>query len=180
MSRKTDFAILGILTHGPQTGYDIKKHISNSIGYFWQESYGQLYPTLKSLVKRGFAVMHTEATEGKPDRKVYQITEPGLIEFRKWLLIPIENLPKLRNEFLLKLFFGKQVPVEINISHLQRYKEYCQSYLEDLENVRLIIEEQAGQSDKVYWLITVSNGHHLLKAAIEWCNESIQILKKGL
>jgi len=112
---KTSFAILGILTHGPQSGYDIKKHIGQSIGYFWQESYGQLYPALKTLVEQEYATMQVEKNDGKPDKKVYQITDRGKTALKAWLEKPIESMPKVRHELLLKLFFGKQTSTEVKI-----------------------------------------------------------------
>ena len=30
---------------------------------------------------------------------------------------------QLRNELLLKLFFGNLVPIEVNIEHLEKYKK---------------------------------------------------------
>ena len=49
--KPTAFVILGILAiHPHQSGYEIRKTVQQTVGFFWGESYGQLYPTLKSLV----------------------------------------------------------------------------------------------------------------------------------
>ena len=48
--KKSKYAILGMLSIEPMSGYDIKKEIEESISNFWTESYGQIYPVLKSLV----------------------------------------------------------------------------------------------------------------------------------
>lgn len=55
-SGNTMFAVLGVLTKGVYSGYDIKKHFSGSLHHFWSESYGQIYPALKELVAQGYAV----------------------------------------------------------------------------------------------------------------------------
>ena len=47
------FALLGILSLCPGSGYDIKKMVESSIGYFWSESYGRIYPLLEQLMKEG-------------------------------------------------------------------------------------------------------------------------------
>ena len=45
---RTAYVVLGILAiHDNQSGYEIRKTIEQSVGFFWGESYGQLYPTLK-------------------------------------------------------------------------------------------------------------------------------------
>ena len=60
--RKTRFAILGLLSWKPMSGYDIKKLIEMGLQYFWQESYEQLYPTLEALVAEGLG-----GTQGRFD-----------------------------------------------------------------------------------------------------------------
>ena len=44
----TPNALLGLLSLRPMSGYDIRQVISESIGYFWSESYGQIYPGLEA------------------------------------------------------------------------------------------------------------------------------------
>ena len=52
---KTRFAVLGILSYGPMSGYDIKKFYEKNVAGFWSESYGQIYPILKRLAEEGLA-----------------------------------------------------------------------------------------------------------------------------
>jgi PadR family transcriptional regulator, regulatory protein AphA len=112
MSRdnKSRYAILGLLSLGPMSGYDIKKTIEASLSNFWSESYGQIYPILKSLVADGLATVSVETQTGKPNRYVYALTRAGQDELERWLHRPAEYEVG-RNELLLKLFFGWQVPV---------------------------------------------------------------------
>ena len=51
--KKTRFVILGLLNEEPLSGYDIKKIIDIRMSFFWQESYGQIYPELAKLKKEG-------------------------------------------------------------------------------------------------------------------------------
>src|SRR5713101_9932570 len=67
---KSRYAILGILSQGPMSGYAIKKFIEASISNFWNESYGQIYPILKQLSEEGLTSTHAEKQEGKPERYV--------------------------------------------------------------------------------------------------------------
>ena len=46
---KSKYAIMGMLSMGPMSGYDIKKRFEKSLSYFWNESYGQIYPILRKL-----------------------------------------------------------------------------------------------------------------------------------
>ena len=107
-------ALLGMLTLEPMSGYDLKQLIEQSIGNFWRESFGQIYPTLKRLEEQGLI---KSAEEGKAGRVVYAITEAGRAHLRAWLDdAPRPRVP--RNELLLKLFFGRMAPVESMRSHV--------------------------------------------------------------
>jgi PadR family transcriptional regulator AphA len=86
---KSKYALLGILSISPGSGYDIKKLMEQSTSNFWNESYGQIYPILKQLVEQRLATSHTEKQEGKPERYVYTLTAKGLEELRHWLTEPI-------------------------------------------------------------------------------------------
>src|SRR5947209_14383873 len=119
---KSRYAMLGMLSRGPMSGYAIKKAIEQSVANFWNESYGQIYPILKQLADEGLTTSHAEKQEGKPERYVYTITEKGREELRRWLTEPIEHLVE-RNELLLKLFFGTQGSVADNIKHVQQFRE---------------------------------------------------------
>lgn len=101
-SGNTMFAVLGVLTKGVYSGYDIKKHFSGSLHHFWSESYGQIYPALKQLVAQGYAVEASTPNQTRGQKK-YQITPEGMEHFREWLSAPIGAL-NYRDELLLKVF----------------------------------------------------------------------------
>ena len=51
MSRqsKTELAVLGALSVQPMSGYAVRAAITETLGHFWSESFGQIYPTLARL-----------------------------------------------------------------------------------------------------------------------------------
>ena len=60
----TSYVILGGLSVEPNlSGYDMRKGIQNSIGYFWGESYGQIYPALKRLASEGLIAPSSSVNE---------------------------------------------------------------------------------------------------------------------
>jgi PadR family transcriptional regulator, regulatory protein AphA len=74
---RSKYAILGLLSWDPMSGYDIKTAVEQSISNFWNESCGQIYPMLKRLAAEGLAATSVEKQVGKPDRYVYALTEKG-------------------------------------------------------------------------------------------------------
>ncbi|MEM7504865.1 MAG: PadR family transcriptional regulator [Pseudomonadota bacterium] len=96
---------LGMLTSGPASGYDLKKFFESSFGHFFAAGYGSIYPALSSLAEQGLVHCEEIPQEGKPDRKVYSITERG----RRDLTAALDNANpshKVRSEFLATLFFA--------------------------------------------------------------------------
>lgn len=58
---KSQYALLGMLTLGEMSGYDIKKLFDTSLRNFWGESFGQIYPILRRLVREGLATVQEES-----------------------------------------------------------------------------------------------------------------------
>lgn len=179
MSRenKSRYAVLGILSLGPMSGYDIKKTIEASLSNFWSESYGQIYPILKELVSEGLAMSHTEVPSVGPSRRVYTITQAGREELRQWLERPAEhNVGRI--EILLKLFFGWQLPPEENRRKVEEYQQFHQQLLGKYETIEQWLKtEHANHQGLPYWLMTVSYGQHVSRALLDWCDETLERLK---
>src|SRR6266511_3673007 len=100
----TAYVVLGMLRENARTGYEIKQVVDNSTRFFWAASYGQIYPELKELAKRGLVRGESEP-HGARKRTVYRLTPEGRDELRRWLEREPEAF-ELRDEGLLKLFFS--------------------------------------------------------------------------
>lgn len=173
---KSKYAILGVLSYGPMSGYDIKKFIQQSISNFWSESYGQIYPILKQLTSEGLASSHTEKQEGKPERYMYTLTGKGWEALQQWLTEPAEHLVG-RIEILLKLFFGRHTAVSTNIEHVQRFRtlqvQLLQKYAEIAQHINANCTDE---TERLYLLMTVSYGLHESQALVTWCDETLAAL----
>jgi PadR family transcriptional regulator AphA len=175
---KSKYAVLGMLSICPMSGYDIKKRVGESISNFWSESYGQIYPILKRLVDEESVTKTVERQSGKPDRHVYALTGRGRKELRRWLAEGA--VPKIeRNEFLLKLFFGEEVAVAANIRHVEKYRELQLHLLEKYAAVEQEIKTKyTDDSNLSYWLMTLGYGQHVSQALLRWCDETLLTLNK--
>jgi PadR family transcriptional regulator, regulatory protein AphA len=176
---KSKYAILGMLSIKPMSGYDIKKEIEESISNFWTESYGQIYPVLKGLVAEKLVTKTVERGAGKPDRHVYSLTERGRKELQAWLAEGAT--PKVeRNELLLKLFFGEEVKVSVNIRHVERFRDSQRELLKSYKRIEKEIKAShlADDPNAPYWLMTVRYGQHVRRALLDWCDETLAKLNK--
>src|SRR5438552_34801 len=79
--------VLGLLAHGPRSGYDIKATVDRSTRFFWAASYGQIYPELRRLEHAGL-IEGEDAPRGERERRVYRLTPAGRGALVDWLLGP--------------------------------------------------------------------------------------------
>src|ERR1051326_2875399 len=97
----TELAVLGLLSYGEHSGYEIKKAAEASVGYVWSPAKSHIYAVLPRLVAGGFATTRRVAQKRRPDKQVYRITRKGRDAFQKWLEEPIEVRPGRTSPFLL-------------------------------------------------------------------------------
>ncbi len=166
-------ALLGVLSMGPMTGYEIRQRIDSSIGNFWSESFGQIYPTLAKLHKQGLV-------EAKSDKKtvgkLYSLTPAGRKRLRAWLAeMPQPRTP--RNELLLKLFFATNG--DLARAHEQVLDQRARS-VADLRRYEAIEAhlkaEQSGNPGLPFFLITLNYGLAEARAILAWADQTVAML----
>jgi PadR family transcriptional regulator, regulatory protein AphA len=165
--------LLGLLSIEPMSGYDLGRAIRDSVGHFWNESYGQIYPTLKQLADQGFVTASQERRQGRPDRRVYAITPEGRQRLRAWLELPPQpEVP--RNELLLKLFFGDQVPPRVLIGHVERMAAEHRAILRFLAGAESASSQtEALQPAARYWRLAARFGQYEIEAHLRWAEETL-------
>jgi len=174
----TRLAVLGLLSIRSLSGYDIRQLAKRSIGHFWSESYGQIYPTLKQLEKELLVKSRMERLRGKPDRIVYSLTPNGLLELQRWIKLPARS-ETLRNELLLKLFFCRHAAPSNAIEHVTRHRETHRALLATYERIEQELRQQhARHPDLPFWLITLNFGKHHSEASLLWCEQTLASLTK--
>lgn len=175
MESRTRFAVLGALAEGPRSVYTIKQDLEATVGHFWHESFGQLYPVLRQLTAAGWVVLQEEG--GPRDRKIYALTPQGHDALRSWLEDPGEYLPPPRNEFLLKLFFGRHVPRAHSLARLRRYAERLRATQATYEAIeRELLDPAAEDENQAFWLATLRHGQRALQGGLAWCEETQGLL----
>jgi PadR family transcriptional regulator AphA len=199
---RTWFAILGLLSWKPMSGYDIKKLIEAGLSHFWQESYGALYPTLDRLVTDGLARRKEQPRHGMRTRHVYSITARGRREVTAWLGEPTEP-PRTRNELLLKFFLCSRRPLEESIRLLEEYREQQRevrkNYVDserllrhalrdrtlpdEVEDVLLAEESKRSDTERrneaLIFLLTLRHGVLKVEAALAWSDEALRSLRSA-
>lgn len=181
MARRTSSsaqALLGLLTIEPMSGYDLGQMVRASIGHIWRESYGQIYPNLKRLAANGLVDYKAEKHKGRPDRRIFSITRKGREHLAKWLSVPPQpEIP--RNEMLLKLFFGAQVPTSILIANVERMAEEHRALLQKFKRTEHEeIDKNPQYPDAPFWKMAAHYGQIEMEAHLRWAEETLGQLRK--
>jgi DNA-binding PadR family transcriptional regulator len=176
---QTAWLILGMLSVEPnRSGYDIRKAVEASVSYFWHESYGQIYPTLRRLAAEGLIVARKPGAKGRPERQEYSLTAKGRARLEEWLAAPYRDHP-IRSEFLLKLFFGRAAPPHVPAQHIRTCEERNRRQLATLvELEKLVRTKHRGNPHLPFWLLTLSWGICILRAAIGWSEQALRSLAR--
>jgi DNA-binding PadR family transcriptional regulator len=103
--KPSGYVVLGMLSVGARTGYEIKRLVELSARFFWTISPVQIYPELKRL-EAGGLVLGRADDRGGIRRRQFELTPSGLQALREWLTSAEELTVEWRDMGLLKLFFA--------------------------------------------------------------------------
>ena len=178
MKTSTVESLLGVLSIGPMSGYEMRQFMERSTANFWSESYGQIYPALKKMLAEGLVAVEERDGEGHPAKKVYRLTEAGEMRLREWLAVPVQP-HRHRIELLLKVFFGSRAEPGVIAAQVElwrkRYASDLERYLE-IEQIIPTIDE--GNPGLPFFLMTVRYGIAEARALVGWCEETLLELAK--
>ena len=103
--------ILGILSRKERTGYDIKNILETQLSYFYDGTYGMIYPTLRKLEAEGKIKKEIVIQEGRPNKNVFAITEAGREEFAAYFESDVD-VETVKSDLLMRLFFAPDLSKE--------------------------------------------------------------------
>ena len=163
--------ILGFLSLGPRSGYDIKTVVDRSTRFFWAASYGQIYPELRRLEEEGLVEGEDQPNGGR-SRRVYRLTPAGREALQDWLLSSTVTI-ELRDESLLRLFFADALPREQALLLLEGRKRGHEEYLEVLRAIQAL----PGGPDPTYVDLVLRWGIDFNEWGAKWCEEQLERLR---
>ncbi|GED69063.1 PadR family transcriptional regulator [Brevibacillus reuszeri] len=165
--------ILGFLNYGEMSGYDIKQAFTNSIGFFYDASFGAIYPALRKLEEEGYVTKQEIIQSGKPNKILYSITDLGKNAFRQEIQTPILP-PVLRSDMLVKMFFGKSRTNEEQKNLLEGCIELQRDMLQQSKVNFKKLEAHFDEYQRFCWEYTI---HHL-ETTISFLEQKMSSLVK--
>jgi PadR family transcriptional regulator AphA len=170
----TSYGILGLLTFGDMSGYDLTKEVEGSIGYFWTPAKSQLYSELRRLAEGGFVTETHVPQESRPDKRIYSLTPEGRDALEEWLADPEIAPDSIRSVTLLKVFFGAHAPRDILIERIRSVAEQREQMLTALRSIEAEIKDQP---EEFFPYLTLRAGLLIGEANLRWAREVLELLE---
>lgn len=169
-----EHAILGLLAQSADGahGYDLARNFSvdEPLGAIVRLEPGMLYHHLKKLDKAGWVTATIEQQGTRPPRQVYQLTDEGRAELRRWLTEPVERTREIRLDFLVKLFFAQRTESALAEELIAHQRETLARNLASLtEQARSLAERSdLDDADREFTLAVLDLRRSQTEAALRW------------
>ena len=170
--------ILGMLALGARTGYDVKRVIDLSTKFFWNASYGQIYPELHRLEERGLVVAKADPKGGR-QRTSYTLTAAGRKALRHWLRDHDQMAFETRDEGLLKLFFGDLQSRDDVVATLRNKQLFCERALGLFRQIEPEARTGFFTDEQLYPYLALTYGIEQLEWMRDWCERTARRIEAG-
>ena len=165
---------LGILSVGEASGYEIKKAIEEGMfSHFIEASFGSIYPALTQLAGEGLVTVRAEEQTGKPDKKVYAITENGRVALAKSIAV-LPARDKYKSEFLFQMLLQQYISPGMMVAAVDKQLADLQHDLARIAECRCSEQPHAGSR------FVADYGEAVLTAAVNVLNQKkLELLRQS-
>lgn len=173
-------AILVSLAEKAASGYDLARRFDKSLGFFWQASHQQIYQLLTRMEVSGEVVAELHASAGKPDRKVYRLTDTGRRALHEWTREATAT-EQPRSEFAVKIRgmnFGDPMAVRLDIERQREaHRDRLAYYL--AESARNYPDPDSLNTERLPPYLVLRGGIRTEAGYVAWCEEMLELLDRS-
>ncbi|MFI0977227.1 PadR family transcriptional regulator [Streptomyces sp. NPDC021093] len=114
---KFENVLLGLLARRPYSGYDLRKWLETEGQFVWAKAHhSQIYRKLAQMESDGWVRHEVDSREGRPDAKVYRLTERGHDVLLEWVRSPYEPTSRLQEtDFTARLSMAAPLDRDVAI-----------------------------------------------------------------
>ncbi|MDZ8067946.1 MAG: PadR family transcriptional regulator [Nostoc sp. DedQUE08] len=172
-------AILAALVEASCSGYDLAKRFDGSVGFFWSASHQQIYRELSKLEEREWISSESILQAGRPDKRLYRVTDLGEQHLKEWIAQSCEPTP-IKDDLLVKIFAGHIVPKQIILAELKHHQQAHIKKLSTYKNLeqRYFQNPQELPETAKFQYFTLLNGISYETHWLAWCNQVMELLKQ--
>ena len=173
-------AILSLLVESERSGYDLTKNFESSVAFYWSASHQQVYKTLAEMHEKEWVNLKLQAQSGKPDKKIYSLTDSGADELKRWAVEPVKHAAP-KNQLLIKMMLARLVGTQPILSQLN---DELKRVYQEIANYSKIEKQyfspkptQDTHLKNVTSYLTLRNGILSAHAELDWLHEAIEMLE---
>lgn len=180
-----EHAILVSLSERAASGIELTRRFDKSIGFFWTATHQQIYRVLGRMDTDGWVRATVVPQRGRPDQKVYDVTDAGRRELERWLAEPAGNDP-LRSDLMVKFrgaSYGDRAAIlaqarEKLAEHRTRLALYAQIEERDFPQCRSTGADGLSGHELDMYLV-LRGGVRLEQFWIDWLTEYLHAHEKA-
>jgi PadR family transcriptional regulator AphA len=170
----TSYVVLGLVSVRPVAGHELAGFSERSIGNFFPIARSQIYSELERLCRLGLLSVTEVQQQRRPTKRVYELTEAGEKELRRWLDEGPVSPERTRNLFLVRVFFADRVSPERLVALLDEYETVARAKFETLAGVA---ERLADRPEAAFRRATAVYGMRHAQATLDWVSDMRAILR---
>jgi DNA-binding PadR family transcriptional regulator len=161
------YSVLGLLDQKPMSGYDIKRLPEGVDWLIGGSSFGNIYPTLHTLLEDGLVTVDVVSNQDRPPRKVYAVSEKGRQALRERLEQPIPPNASLKT-FIMCLILTQDLSQKGSVACLQQRRAQVIAHRDALRGMS-DESEQAGTG----WQLALDYGLALTDTELDWLDRAL-------
>jgi DNA-binding PadR family transcriptional regulator len=172
-----EHAILVSLSEKASSGYDLARRFDRSIGQFWSATHQQVYKVLGRMDEAGWVAATTVEQDGRPDKKVYDLTPAGRAELAAWIAEPAEP-EATRSDLAVKIRGASAGNVKQVVGEVRRHKalrlERLAAYRANEK--REFADPSRLRGRKLHQWLVLRGGIGLEQALVDWYDDVLAAL----
>lgn len=172
----SSFAILGLLTLGASSGYELGSLTERTVQNFWPLTRPHIYSELSKLEGRGYVTSIEVDQRSAPDKRVYSITEQGERALDLWLRDPNPEVQRPRHPILIKLFFADRLEPGALQPLLARFRGELERRRASYAALAAGVMPDQQWPDNPYIRLTARFGQRRMEADLAWLDEAQALL----
>ena len=172
----SSFAILGLLTLGPGSGYELGSLAERTVQMFWPVTRPHIYSELSKLEHLGHVTSMEVEQRGAPDKRVYSVTERGERRLDAWPRDPDPEVQRARHPLLIKLFFADRLEPDAIRPLLASYRAGLEARRSTYAALAAGVMPGQQWTDNRYVRWTALFGQRRMEADLAWLDEVEAVL----
>ncbi|WLR47274.1 PadR family transcriptional regulator [Halobacillus litoralis] len=170
------YALLGLLTRKPQTGYELYQTFKQQLIYVWSSTHSQIYKELNRMEEEGWIAFQWIYQEGSPNKKQYTITHEGEKKLVEWIVHEKNQPLKMKDQFLIKASSFSIISKDEAIHLLQEVKQREWEVYVQTEKWKAETFPNTPSHEKTGEFITAEFGIRYAKMYVDWCEWAIEVI----